>query len=349
MPSGGGLVDVLETLLRYAWLIIAIALVVGVAVVVLGLQQGRVFAAESAFVLDTDRPAAGVSGIAAQFGIAIPQNGDAQGPGFYADLLRSPTILRPILDSGVVVPAPTGPTMLRLIDSIPPSAGARAVRRFYAMQRLQNRIGATAAQRTGVVTLRVVDPSPQVALALNQRMLALLNEFNIARRRTQATDQRSFVEDRLAQARDSLRGSEERLRIFLAANRGYVPSSEASFERQRLERDVSTRSQVYLSLLQSYEQAKVEEIRSAPLLSVIQTPELPVGPEPRRLARKAMIGLLIGALIGIFLAYLIESIRLARLRDPDMFAALGHAAGDLRRNWWRPWRAALRSDPRYVP
>lgn len=348
-PERHGLVDVLETVLRYAWLIIAMALALGVGVVITGLRQGRVYAAESAFVLDTDRPAAGVSGIAAQFGIAIPQNGDAQGPGFYADLLKSPTILRPILDSGVVVPGPSGPTVLRLIDSIPASAGDRAMRRYYALQKLQNRIGATAAQRTGVVTLRVVDPSPRVALALNQRMLALLNEFNISRRRTQASEQRSFVEERLAQARDALRVSEERLRNFLAANRGFIPSSEASFERQRLERDVSTRSQVYLSLLQSFEQAKVEEIRAAPLIAVIQPPELPVGPEPRRLARKGIVAFLIGAVLGLFLAYLMESLRRARLAHPQEVAVLSCAVADLKRNWFRPWRAVKRAQPRVLP
>lgn len=326
--------------MRYAWLIATLALLIAVAVVLSGLRAGRVFAAESAFVLDTERPTAGVSGIAAQFGIAIPQSGDAQSPSFYADLLRSPTILRAIIDSGVTVPGPRGPVLVRLIDSIPGTVGDHALRRHYAIQRLQNRVSATAAQRTGVVTLRVLDPSPQLALALNSRMLALLNEFNITRRRTSATAQRLFIEERLQAARDALRSAEERLRVFLDANRGFVPSSEANFERQRLERDVSTRSQVYLSLLQSFEQAKVEEIRAAPLIAVTEAPELPVGPEPRRLARKGVIALLIGTVLGLFLAYLVESLRRFRASHPDEMATLGRAFGDLRRNWFRPWRAA---------
>ncbi len=345
-PERRGLVDLLETLLRYAWLIVAIGLLVGVGVVVSGLAKGRMYAAESAFVLDADKPSAGVSGIAAQFGIMIPQGGDGQSPGFYADLLASPTILRPILDSGVVVPTSTGTTILRLIDSMPALAGDRGMRRFYALQQLADRVSTNAAQRTGVVTLRVLDPSPQAALAINRRMLALLNEFNIDRRRTQATTQRAFVEDRLEKARVELRDAEESLRAFLAANRGYIPSSEANFARQRLERDVSTRSQVYLSLIQSYEQAKVEEIRAAPLVAVIQPPELPVGPEPRRLARKGIVGFLIGAMLGLFLAYLIESIRRARVQHPDEVARIADAFADLRRNWWRPWRAIAPRGPR---
>jgi uncharacterized protein involved in exopolysaccharide biosynthesis len=347
-PERRGLVDLLETLLRYAWLITTLGFLVGVSVVVSGLLKGRLYAAESAFVLDADKPSAGVSGIAAQFGIVIPQGGDGQSPGFYADLLRSPTILRPILDSGVVVPTATGTTMLRLIDSMPAADGGRGIRRFKAMKQLADRVGTNAAQRTGVVTLRVLDPSPQAALAINRRMLALLNEFNITRRRTQASTQRAFVEDRLEKARVALRDAEERMRVFLATNRGFIPSSEANFERQRLERDVSTRSQVYLSLTQSYEQAKVEEIRAAPLVSVIQPPELPVGPEPRHLARKGIVGFLIGTMLGLLLAYLIESLRRARVEHPDAVATISAALADLRHNWWRPWRAIARSGPRPV-
>ena len=348
-PERGNPVNLLETLVRNAWLIVAPALLVGVGVVVKGLTDGRIYAAESAFVLDSERSTvSGVSGIAAQFGIAIPQQGDAQSPGFYADLLRSATILRPIVDSGVAVPGPAGPIMLRLIDSVPGDAHDRALRRALALQLLQDRIGASFAQRTGVVTLRVLHPSPHVALAINQRMLGLLNEFNIARRRTQATAQRTFVEERTLQARDALHGAEERLRVFLAANRGFIPSSEANFERQRLERDVSTRSQIYLSLLQSFEQAKVEEIRSAPLIAVIQPPELPAGPEPRRLARKGIVGFLIGTLLGLFLVYLFEAIRRMRAEHPDEVASLSRALTDLRRNWLRPWRAVGRGGVRSV-
>lgn len=348
-PERGNVVVLLETLVRHAWLILTLALLVGIGVVIQALTEGRVYAAESAFVLDSDRSAvSGVSGIAAQFGIAIPQNGDAQSPGFYADLLRSPTILRPLVDSGVVVPGPRGPTVLRPIDSIPGPPGDRALRRARALQRLQDRIGTSFAQRTGVVTLRVLHPSPQVALAINQRMLALLSEFNITRKRTQATTQRTFVEERTLQARDALHGAEERLRVFLAGNRGFIPSSEASFERQRLERDVSTRSQIYLALLQSFEQSKVEEMRSAPLIAVIQQPELPATPEPRRLARKGIVGFLIGALLGLFIAYVIESIRRIRDEHPEEVAALSRAFADLRRNWHRPWRAAARGGVRSV-
>lgn len=338
-PGASGALGAVLIVLRYAWLVAALAFTVAAVVAVKGLRGGRVYAAESVFILDAERQSAGMSGIAAQFGIAIPQaGGDAQSPEFYVNLLRSRAILRRVVDSAVTVPTPRGPIPLQLIDSIP-AVSDRALRREFAIQRLANRIGAVAAPRTGVVTLRVQDPSPYAALALNRRLLDLLREFNLARRRGRATAERAFIQDRLVYARDSLTRAEERLRTFMAGNREYATFSEASFQRQRIERDVSTRSQVYLSLLQSFEQAKLEEFREAPLIAVIQPPELPVAPEARRLARKTIVGFVIGAVLGVFLSYLLEMLRRLRQRPPEASQALRQALVDARRNFFRPWRA----------
>lgn len=315
-------IDLLWTLLRYFRLTVGVAVVLAVATAVQGLRQGRVYSAESAFVLDSEGGQSPASGLAAQFGIALPQTGQSQTPGFYADLLTSPTILRRVVDSAITVQTARGPVQLDLIDSVPGDAGDRAVRRQQAMMLLENRIGVATAQRTGVVTLRVVDRSPAVALALNRRLLDLLAEFNRERRRSQTSEQRQFVESRLAEARNELRNAEERLRRFLEANRAFVPSSEAYFQRQRLERDVMARSQLYESLLQSYEQARLEEFREAPLIGVIQHPELPATPEPRRTVRKTAVALLVGLVLGLFLAYVLESWRTFRARNPAFMQAV---------------------------
>lgn len=320
-------VELLLTLFRYFWVMLALALLFALVTGVRGLRQGRVYGAESAFILDSDRASASpASGLAAQFGIALPQGNNAQTPAFYADFLKSPSILRRVVDSAVVVQTPTGRVTLDLIDSVPGRDRPRAVRRQDAIQLLGNRIGVTTAQRTGVVTVRVVHPSPYVALALNRRLLELLNEFNVERRRAQTSDQRAFAQERLAEARDNLRAAEERLRAFQQANRAFVPSSPAYLQQQRLERDVSVRSQLFQSLQQSFEQARLEEFREAALIAVIQEPELPVSPESRRLVRKTSVAFLIGAVLGLFLGYLMESWRRFRARNPGFFRALRHRA-----------------------
>jgi uncharacterized protein involved in exopolysaccharide biosynthesis len=332
-----GTLGFLVTLARYSWFVTLFALVVAAAVAVKTLREGRVYAAESAFMLDSDRPLTNVSGLAAQFGIAVPPTGDAQSPNFYADLLKSPALLRRVVDTTLQVNTPTGVHTLRLVDSVPDD-GNPALRREFALQKLSSRIGVSTAPRTGVVTLRVLDPSPDVALAINQELLRLAEEFNRSRRRGRAMAERSFIEERLDSSRDSLRFAEERLRRFLSANRAFLPSSEAFFERQRLEREVGTRSQVYVSLLQSHEQAKLEEFRDAPLLAVVQSAERPAAPQPRRTARKTVIGFLIGLVAALFIAYVIEGVRQLRLRHPAAGERIGHAFHEARGGALRPWR-----------
>src|SRR5205814_260548 len=159
-------------------------------------------------------------------------------------------------------------------------------------------------------------------------------EFNTKRRQTQAAVERQFIEARLAEVRDEVATAEERLARFLRTNRLFQTSPELGFEHDRLDREVMLRQQLYTSLVQAYEQARIDEVRNTPVIVVVEQPRRPVKPESRGLLVKALVSLILTFLLAIGAAFGIEFGRLARSQDPEGFLrfadARAHAVSDVR-------------------
>ena len=165
-----------------------------------------------------------------------------------------------------------------------------------------------------------------------------VNQFNLETRKSQATAERQFVEVQAAAAEQDLRATEDRLQSFLQRNRDISGSPELAFERDRLQRDVGLRQQVYTSLVQSREEAKIREVRDLPVITVIENPSLPTVGEPRRAALKTVFGGLAGGIVGVliaFIAYWIAGARMGPSDEEREFFQLMDAATPrfLRRRW----------------
>ena len=49
-----------------------------------------------------------------------------------------------------------------------------------------------------------------------------------------------------------------------------------------------------------YEQARIDEVRNTPVITVVEPPDLPTRPNPRRTVLKGLLGLIVGLLMGAF-------------------------------------------------
>lgn len=103
-----------------------------------------------------------------------------------------------------------------------------------------------------------------------------------------------------------------------------------TFQEDRLSREVSRQQQLYSTLSQAYEQAKIEEVRDTPVFTLVDEPELPARPNPRFLVLKLPLALIVGGIIGLFLGLVREfGLAASRRQDPD-YLALSIAARDVR-------------------
>ena len=309
----------------------------------LGLLSPRTFTSGSVFMPQTRSAASSLSGLAATLGFTLPSTESGQTPAFYADLIESRSILGAVVDSQFEYRTAEGPARGTLVEIYRSKGDTPALRRDAAIRRLRDEVEASTVQKTGVVELDVTAEHPVLAQQINQRLIDLVNEFNLRTRQSQAAKEREFTERRLGEVRQELRTTEDRLQNFLQRNRDYTNSPELTFQVERLQREVSMRQEVFTTLAQAYEQAKIEEVRDTPVITVVQTPELPVRPDSRWLVVKALLGLLLGLLLGaalaVWRAYTVNSERLGSSEAVEFALLRRQAVGDLS----RPWRSMARA------
>jgi uncharacterized protein involved in exopolysaccharide biosynthesis len=340
--EGISLLGLTNLLLRHRRLIGTLALLGMTLLPALALLSARSFTSGSVFMPQTRSAASSLSGLAAQLGFTLPSTESGQTPAFYADLIESRTILGDVVDSRFEYRTPEGPVQGSLIEIYRSKGKTPALRRDAAVRRLRDDVEATTVQKTGVVELEVTAEHPALARQINQRLIDLVNQFNLRTRQSQAAKEREFTERRLEEVRLELRATEDRLQNFLQRNRDYTNSPELTFQVERLEREVAMRQEVFTTLAQAYEQAKIEEVRDTPVITVVQSPELPVRPDSRWLVVKALLGLLLGLLVGsglaVWRAYTANSERMGSSEAAEFALLRRQAMGDLS----RPWRSVAR-------
>lgn len=289
---------------------IVVAVAVAISLIMIALTP-RTWSSAAKLLPQKPAQAGAISGFAAQFGLGGASGGDAmQSPAFYVELVRYRAILGQIVDSARI-PQASGRDV-----SVPEALGLktgnpRAVREG-AMSAVSSMIHGSVAARTGVVTFNVMAEDPDMAVGVAEGVIAALTRFNSEVRQSSAASERQFIERRRAETRAERTGAEETLRDFLRRNRGGLDSPDIQFERQRLMTEVELRRDLYASLSQAYERARMEEVRDTPVLTVIDRPERPLGPDQKGGQGSVLLALFGGLFAGIVLAFLVESVRNAR-------------------------------------
>ncbi len=282
-----------------------------------------------------------LSGLAAQLGVAT--GAPEQSPQFYADLIGTREILADLAEHEYVVGTGGASRRATMMDLLEIRAPTEPVRLARTVERLRGLVTARTSSRTGVVIASVQSRWPELSEALATRLMELVNRFNLETRQTQAAAERRFVEERVDSVRRDLRAAEDRLLQFLQRNREFRSSPVLVFEQERLAREVGVHQQVFASLAQAYEQARIEAVRNTPVITVIERPTRPVRPDRRRLVAKAFLAVVFGGLAGIALAVGRELFAATGRDDPDALATYralrGETIRDLRRVGLRFLRA----------
>lgn len=303
-----------SVLIRWRRLILALGLIGGVLGLTRGLSSARVYKSSATFI-PQGATEPGVSSLASQFGLRMPTSGGGWGPPVYVELLRSRVLLEPLARDTFTI-AEEGRRRVAMVDLLKITAPTPQQRIDYAVRKLERMVRADEDRKINAVKVAVTTEWPSVSYAIVERLVNSVNEFNLETRKSQATAEREFADEQAAQAERALRDAENRRRSFIEGNRTITGSAGLALERDRLERDVVLRQQVYTSLLQNREEARIREVRDTPVITVIERPRVAVVGEARNSVKKAIVGGLTWGVFGVFLAFLVDGLKALR-RSPS--------------------------------
>lgn len=246
----------------------------------------------------------GVMGLAAQLGVSIPGQDPSQSPAFYSSLLTSRTILQGVVTAPLELDGGKRSNLVELFDIRGDTPSERA---DLAVAALRDRLTVRTNAETGLVEFGVRMRSASAAAAVVQRILVVLNDFNLRTRQARASAEMQFIEGRMQEANAELRTSQQRLETFLEQNRNFTMSPQLSVTHDRLMGEMSMRQQLYTTLAQAFEQSRIDAVRNTPLITLVDAPEIPSRPAPRGTIQKAILGFVLGGIVGVLLSFYSEA------------------------------------------
>ena len=344
-PEEISLLELVNVLLRHRRKVVGAPVVVAAAVVALTLLSAPTYTSRASFTPQASEGGgqlARLSGVASQFGVDVPAGQAGQSPQFYADLLTSPRILRSTVRTEYSVDEDGNTVTGDLVEHFEIEAETRELALEKAARTLEEKVSVSADPETGLVELSVATGAPDLSHRIGDRMVELVNQFNLEVRQSQAGAQAEFVGNRLERARRELRAAEDSLERFLERNRSFQNSPTLRFEHQRLQRQVDLKQQVYSSLATRYEEAQINRVRDTPVITVVSPPERPAAPDPRRLPLRGVLGLMLGGMVGVFWAFGAEMGRSAREREQDDYREFRSLRREVRRDLERLGRTLRR-------
>lgn len=339
------LVNALNVVLRWRKLVLLVPLLVAGAMVArAALNQEATYTASARFMPQSE---GGVTGaLAGQLGGG---GGGMQSPAFYSSLLTSRELLKTVVEQEYEIEVDGQAATATLIDIYDVGGSTPEARRNAAARRLEGAVS-TNTRGPGFVNLSVKAESPELAEQIAATLLDAVHRFNLETRQSQAAEEARFIAERLGDAETELFAAEDELKAFLQANRQFRNSPELVFEHDRLQRQVNIRQELFTSLARSLDRARMEQVRSTPLITVL---EHPAGSARRNVSTRvrsiAFRGLVFGLVIALGLVFMLELLRRIRTEDrPDYreFNALkAEALADLRYpvRWIRPRAIASRT------
>jgi uncharacterized protein involved in exopolysaccharide biosynthesis len=275
----------------------------GVLAGVWSFLSARKYSSTASFIVQMRTQQSNMASVAAQFGFALANEDPTQSANFYIDLLHSRTVLQVVAEG----PYQINDSLLRRRGDLGAvlnfKVSGNQARLEKAMDWLDKHLKTDMSLKTNVVTVSTTAPSPALAQAILVRVLAELNAFNLERRQSQASAERKFVGDRLAATQSDLRAAEDRLLAFQESNRS-TDIPRLRLAESRLNQNVTMLQEVYTTLSQTYEQAKIDEVRDTPVINVIDPPEYPLHPDGRGIIRMTLLGFMGGGLCCLLVVFI---------------------------------------------
>ena len=171
-------------------------------------------------------------------------------------------------------------------------------KRLELMDDIRSRISVSLDETTGLLTTRVKLHDARAAAELNRHLIELLKEYVTQYRIEKVQQDLEFVEEQHASARERFEDRQIALADFRDANIS-LATARAQTELERLQDEKNLAFNLYNSLAQQLEEARLRLQEQKPVFSVVQAVNIPSDNVSPKRGLIVLISLVLGGILGL--------------------------------------------------
>jgi len=265
------------------------------------------YISSATILLPENKPSlSGLAGLASQFGVAVPQGADMDlsSPSLFPELVKSRMFSERMMEKSFYTERYEKELPLISILTYGESISSdkdeikilsKAISIFQNMVSFRN--------EGSFSIMSVESDDPKFARDVNNEVLAELQSLNYFFKSRNVNDKINFIENRIRAVEGDLTKSEQNLKSFLENNRQII-SPALQLEQERFNREVDIQKNIYLTLKQQLELAKIEEIQEASVVQVLDKPQIPLDPYNKNIVLSVLLAGVLGILLGVLFSFI---------------------------------------------
>ena len=171
-----------------------------------------------------------------------------------------------------------------------------ALIREKAIKLFKDHIEVSEDRLSGLITITATIEDPAIAANLANFIGNQVQVYIRRENSAQSTKEKIFISERLSIVKAELEKSELELKDFKERNRGYEDSPELFMVFSQIFREVEAKKEVYLTLQQQLELARIEEVKQSPILHILDY----AVPPSRKSSPNRILFVIVFSLLGLF-------------------------------------------------
>jgi uncharacterized protein involved in exopolysaccharide biosynthesis len=261
--------NILSTLWHFRKFIGIVTGVITVVAIIISLLLPESFKSTAILLPDTDKSKlgslGGMSDLAALAGVNV--GGEASLAKLYPTIIKSESVLKNVIYTKYKTKEYPDSVNLIQFWEIKEKNSERDYE--VALLALREVMEISIENKINVLTISIETEEPQLSADILNNIIRALENNIRTKRNTNASEQRKWIEARLVEVKDDLSQSENILKNFREKNRSINSSPQLLLDQERLIRETQINSAMYVELKKQYELVKIEEIRTTPIINVM--------------------------------------------------------------------------------
>ena len=259
-----------------------------------------------------DNSLSNIQGLASQFGLALPfQSGsNLSFSDIYPEIVKSRQLTGIVLEKKFNTRKFGQNQLLKNILSRQYRLDKYDVdERFKrSSEILQDNIKVSKARLTSIVTLEVRGLEPEFAVDLANTIISESDKLQREFKTHQISDKRSFIEERIKDVKKDLESAQEDLKEFRERNRQVQYSPALLLEEERLTTEMDVKKEIFSTLKQQFELAKIEEVEEGATVQILDRPVAPYEQSSPKIFLSIFLSIFIGFGLSVLVAYVMDGL-----------------------------------------